>query len=70
MHFGPCAAQTRSPTRMAAFAQEIGYTYRGKHHEIHLGDSRRAKPENQKTVLHQPERVDSGQLTAFNRRPS
>jgi hypothetical protein len=56
MHLGPYADEPRSLARMAAFAEEMGYTYRGKHHEIYLGDPRRAKPENLKTVLRQPVR--------------
>jgi hypothetical protein len=40
--------------KMDAFARENGYTLRGKHHEIYLGDPRRAKPENLKTVLRHP----------------
>jgi hypothetical protein len=39
---------------MHAFAQENGYRLRGKHHEIYLGDPRRASPEKMKTVLRQP----------------
>jgi hypothetical protein len=37
-----------------AFASEKGYTLRGKHHEIYLGDPRRADPAKLKTVLRQP----------------
>jgi hypothetical protein len=39
---------------MMAFAQENGYKLRGKHHEIYIGDPRRAKPERLKTVLRHP----------------
>jgi hypothetical protein len=59
MHIGPYADEPRTLAKMAAFAEEMGYTYRGKHHEIYLGDPRRAKPENLKTVLRQP--VQRGQ---------
>ena len=38
----------------AHFARENGYTLRGRHYEIYLGDPRRAKPENLKTVLRHP----------------
>jgi hypothetical protein len=36
------------------FARESGYRLRGKHHEIYLGDPRRARPENLKTILRHP----------------
>jgi hypothetical protein len=54
MHIGPYADEPRTLEKMKQFAQEQGYTYRGKHHEIYIGDPRRAKPENLKTVLRQP----------------
>lgn len=54
MHIGPYSAEVQTIARMHAFAQEHGYRLRGKHHEIYLGDPRRAKPEKLKTVLRQP----------------
>ncbi|MGD2253205.1 MAG: GyrI-like domain-containing protein [Anaerolineales bacterium] len=54
MHIGPYADEPRTLAKMAAFAEENGYQPRGLHHEIYLGDPRRAKPENLKTVLRQP----------------
>ena len=39
---------------MKAFARENGYRYRGKHHDIYLGNPRRANPEKLRTVLRQP----------------
>ncbi len=54
MHIGPYAAEPATIARMHAFARENGYRLRGKHHEIYLGDPRRAKPEKLKTVLRQP----------------
>jgi hypothetical protein len=54
MHVGPYAEEPATIARMHAFAQENGYRLRGKHHEIYLGDPRRSKPENLKTVLRQP----------------
>jgi hypothetical protein len=54
MHVGPYAEEPRTIARMHAFAEQNGYRLRGKHHEIYLGDPRRAKPENLKTVLRQP----------------
>jgi hypothetical protein len=54
MHVGPYSEEPRTIERMKAFAQENGYVYRGKHHEIYLGDPRRAKPEKLRTALRQP----------------
>ena len=54
MHIGPYAAERRSLVKMERFAQENGYRYRGRHHEIYIGDPRRAKPENLRTVLRHP----------------
>ena len=44
------------PTIMALhqYAHEMGYTLRGKHHEIYLGDPRRVAPEKLRTVIRQP----------------
>jgi hypothetical protein len=39
---------------METFAAENKYVRRGKHHEIYLGDPRRAAPEKLKTILRQP----------------
>lgn len=54
MHIGPYAEEPRSLSKMETFATEHGYRYHGKHHEIYLGDPRRAKPEKLKTVLRHP----------------
>lgn len=54
MHIGPYAEEPQTIARMTAFAQEHGYRLRGKHHEIYLGDPRRAKPERLKTILRHP----------------
>jgi hypothetical protein len=54
MHIGPYSEEPRTIERMKVFAQESGYVYRGKHHEIYLGDPRLAKPENLRTILRQP----------------
>jgi hypothetical protein len=48
---------------MQDYADTHGYVYRGDHHEIYLGDPRRAKPENLKTVLRHP--VVSAKERAF-----
>jgi hypothetical protein len=54
MHIGPYADEQRSLDLMGAYASERGFTMHGKHHEIYIGDPRRAKPENLKTVLRHP----------------
>jgi hypothetical protein len=51
MHVGPYAAEPRTIEKMRDFARENGYALRGKHHEIYLGDPRRAKPEKLRTIL-------------------
>jgi hypothetical protein len=51
MHVGPYADEPRTIEKMRDFARENGYALRGKHHEIYLGDPRRAKPEKLRTIL-------------------
>ncbi len=40
--------------RMDAYAQEHGLRLHGRHHEIYMGDPRRAAPEKLKTILRHP----------------
>jgi len=54
MHIGPYADEPATIARMDAFAAEHGLTLHGRHHEIYLGDPRRAAPEKMKTVLRHP----------------
>jgi hypothetical protein len=58
MHIGPYATEPGTVDRMAAFATENGYRDTigrgGKHHEIYLGDPRKADPAKLKTVLRHP----------------
>jgi len=58
MHIGPYATEPATLARMKAFMDECGYTdlvgEGGMHHEIYLGDPRRAAPEKLKTVLRHP----------------
>jgi hypothetical protein len=54
MHLGPYSAEKPTVDRLHAFAADHGFALRGKHHEIYLGDPRRAKPEKLKTVLRHP----------------
>ena len=61
MHIGPYATELETLEKMQAFMAENGYTdlvgKGGKHHEIYLGDPRRAAPEKLKTVLRHPVRI-------------
>ena len=58
MHTGPYAAEAATVERMRTFAKEEGYQdcvgLGGKHHEIYLGDPRKADPAKLKTVLRHP----------------
>jgi len=58
MHIGPYATEPATVERMRAYAEENGYRdlvgSGGKHHEIYLGDPRRADPAKLKTVLRHP----------------
>lgn len=54
MHVGPYADEPRTMERLASYAAEHAYRNRGRHHEIYLGDPRRARPENLRTILRQP----------------
>jgi hypothetical protein len=59
MHIGPYATEPATVERMRAFAEEHGYQDcvgrpGGKHHEIYLGDPRKADPAKLKTVLRHP----------------
>ena len=61
MHIGPYATELETLERMQAFMAENGYRdlvgSGGKHHEIYLGDPRRAAPEKLKTVLRHPVKI-------------
>ena len=54
MHIGPYANEPESIAKMEAYAEGHGYRMVGKHHEIYLGDPRRAAPSRLKTVLRHP----------------
>lgn len=54
MHIGPYAAEPPTIQFLHSEIQSQGYTLRGKHHEIYLGDPRKSKPEKLKTILRQP----------------
>jgi len=58
MHIGPYATEPATMERMKEFMKENGYRdlvgLGGKHHEIYLGDPRKANPAKLKTVLRHP----------------
>ena len=63
MHIGPYATEPATVERMRAFALENGYRDATgsvrKHHEIYMGDPRKADPAKLKTVLRHPvERIE------------
>ncbi|HEX5837737.1 MAG TPA: GyrI-like domain-containing protein [Anaerolineales bacterium] len=58
MHIGPYATEPATVGMMRSFAGEKGYRddvgLGGKHHEIYLGDPRKADPARLKTILRHP----------------
>ncbi len=58
MHIGPYATEPATIERMRDFMKENGYRdcvgLEGKHHEIYMGDPRKADPAKLKTVLRHP----------------
>ena len=54
LHVGPYTAEGPTIQALHAFIAQRGGQLSGKHHEIYLGDPRRAAPEKLRTVLRQP----------------
>jgi hypothetical protein len=54
MHIGPYAAELATIEKMKAFSEEKNLIWHHKHHEIYLGDPRRADPDKLKTILRHP----------------
>ena len=54
LHVGPYATEPETVARMLTRAAEHGLRPHGAHHEIYLGDPRRADPARLRTVLRQP----------------
>ncbi len=54
MHVGPYSEEGPTIASLLDFIAAEGYRAHGKHHEIYLGDPRRAKPENLRTIIRQP----------------
>ena len=54
LHVGPYSAEGPTVAALHAFIAEQGCLLSGKHHEIYLGDPRRAAPEKLRTIVRQP----------------
>ncbi len=54
MHVGPYSAEKPTIEKLHAFIAAEGYSIAGKHHEIYLGDPRRAAPDKLRTIVRQP----------------
>ena len=54
MHVGPYSEEGPTIEKLHEFICDSGYTLAGKHHEIYLGDPRRAAPEKLRTIIRQP----------------
>ncbi|HSP38885.1 MAG TPA: GyrI-like domain-containing protein [Frankiaceae bacterium] len=54
LHVGPYDAEGPTIERLHAFIADEGYRPHGRHHEIYLGDPRRAAPAKLRTLLRQP----------------
>jgi hypothetical protein len=54
MHIGPYDGENDTIDKLQAYLEVNGYELNGKYHEIYLGDPRRARPENLKTIIRQP----------------
>jgi hypothetical protein len=57
LHVGPYASEAPTIERLHAYIRDQGFVFDGhrhKHHEIYLGDPRRAAPEKLRTIIRQP----------------
>jgi hypothetical protein len=57
LHVGPYATEGPTIARLHDFIRQHGFVFDGhrhKHHEIYLGDPRRAAPERLRTLIRQP----------------
>lgn len=56
LHIGPYAEEGPTIRRLHEFMDGEGYARDGHHHEIYLGDPRKADPSKLKTIIRQPMR--------------
>jgi hypothetical protein len=54
LHLGPYAEERPNIERLHAAIADAGLRPRGRHHELYLGDPRRAAPERLRTLIRQP----------------
>jgi hypothetical protein len=54
LHVGPYTAERPSIERLHEAIQAAGFKPVGRHHEIYVGDPRRAAPDKLRTILRQP----------------
>lgn len=55
MHIGPYSEEGPTLARLHdEVMPALGYTFNGRHHEIYLGDPRKASPEKLRTILRHP----------------
>jgi len=54
LHVGPFTEEDRAVALLAAYADEHGYAFTGRHHEIHLTDPRRTAPARLQTIVRHP----------------
>jgi hypothetical protein len=54
LHVGPYSAEGPTIAALHSFIHESGLELSGKHHEIYLGDPRRAAPDKLRTIIRQP----------------
>lgn len=54
LHLGPYSTERATIERLHAAIAAAGLTPHGRHHEIYMGDPRRANPERIRTILRQP----------------
>jgi hypothetical protein len=54
LHRGPYSAEGPTIAALHRFIADQGLALTGKHHEIYLGDPRRAAPEKLRTIIRQP----------------
>lgn len=54
LHVGPYADEGPTIAALHGFIAAQGYTRRGKHHEVYLGDPRRSAPDRLRTIIRQP----------------
>ncbi len=54
LHLGPYVNELKTIEIMKKYANEKGYDFSGKHHEIYLSDPRKVEPSKLKTIIREP----------------